>query len=328
MQKHQPDILLSVRHLKKYFPVKGGFFSRQRGTIYAVNDISFDVKRNTSLGLVGESGSGKTTVGKCLLRLIEPTDGSVDYDGVDLCGLNRNQLQGKRRDMQMIFQDPYSSLDPRMTVEQIVGEALSIHKLARGSERKVRVAELLERVGMMPENMLRYPHQFSGGQRQRIGIARALALNPKLLIADEPVSALDVSIQAQAINLMMRLQAQYQLTYIIISHDLAVVQHMCDNIAVMYLGRIMELVDRDRFYESPTHPYSQSLLSAVPVPDPDAKSDRIILRGEIPSPSTPPPGCLFHPRCPQKLTLCETREPQLFDIGDGHRVACHLVNMP
>jgi oligopeptide transport system ATP-binding protein len=317
------DVLLSAKNLKKSFPIKGGFFSKQRGTIHAVSGVSFHLNQNTSLGLVGESGSGKTTVGKCLIRLIEPTDGTIEFDGIDICKLNRTDLRAIRREMQMIFQDPYASLDPRMTVEETVGEGLAIHRVARGSEKRDRIVHLLKRVGVMPESMNRYPHEFSGGQRQRIGIARALALNPKLVIGDEPVSALDASIQAQVINLMMELREEYHLSYIIIAHDLAVVQHMCDRIAVMYLGKIVELAEKEPFYDSPIHPYSKSLLSAVPIPDPEVKVRRVILKGDIPSPASPPPGCLFHTRCPVKMRDCEVIEPELKDVGEGHLVACH-----
>ncbi len=318
-------IILSVKNLKKFYPIKGGFFSKQRGTIYAVNGVDFHLYEKTSLGLVGESGSGKTTVGKCLIRLIEPTEGKIEFEGVDICKLNRTDLGAIRVKMQMIFQDPYASLDPRMTAEEIVSEGLIIHKVARGSERRRLVSELLERVGIAPDQMKRYPHEFSGGQRQRIGIARALALNPKLLIADEPVSALDVSVQAQVINLMMKLQKESNLSYVVISHDLAVVQHMCDRIAVMYLGKIMEYADRDVFYQSPLHPYSKSLLSAVPVPNPDVKMNRIILRGDIPNPAKPPSGCAFRTRCTlQSSDKCKLLEPELKDMGGGHLVACHM----
>ena len=319
------NTILSVNNLKKFFPIKKGFFSKEKGKIYAVNDVSFNLTRNTSLGIVGESGSGKTTVGKCLIRLIEPTEGIVEFEGVDICKLDRAAFRPLRREMQMIFQDPYASLDPRMRVEEIVGEGLTIHKLTSGSEKKDRITEILKKVGIMPENIRRHPHEFSGGQRQRIGIARALALNPKLVIADEPVSALDVSIQAQVINLLMELQEEYALSYIIISHDLAVVQHMCDRIAVMYLGKIVETADRDAFYELPRHPYSESLISSVPLPDPEVKVNRIILKGDIPSPEQPPSGCFFHTRCPlKKEEKCEILEPELKDIGGGHLVACHL----
>lgn len=261
------DILLSAENLKKFFPIKGGFLSKRKGTIYAVNGFSFHLDRNTSLGLVGESGSGKTTVGKCLVRLIEPTEGSIIFDGIDIGKLKGAGLSGIRKEMQMIFQDPYASLDPRMTVEGTVGEGLIIHKVACGSEKRDRIAEVLKKVGMMPEQMRHYPHELSGGQRQRIGIARALALNPKLVVADEPVSALDASIQAQIINLLTDLREEYKLSYVIIAHDLAVVQHMCDRIAVMYLGKIVEVAEKDEFYDSPMHPYSKSLLSAVPIPN-------------------------------------------------------------
>ena len=319
------DTLILVNNLKKLFPIKGGFLSKQRGTIYAVNGVSFQMIKNTNFGLVGESGSGKTTIGKCLIRLIEPTEGIVEFEGVDICKLDRAALRSMRREMQMIFQDPYASLDPRMTVEEIVAEGLTIHNLASGSEKKDIVAGVLRKVGIMPEDMRKYPHEFSGGQRQRIGIARSLVLNPKLVIADEPVSALDVSIQAQVINLMMELQEEYGLSYIIIAHDLAVVQHMCDKIAVMYLGKIVETADADVFYQSPIHPYSQSLLSAVPIPNPEVKVNRTILKGDIPSPSKPPPGCAFHTRCPlRKPDECKILEPELKDTGGGHLVACHL----
>ena len=319
------DTLILVNNLKKLFPIKGGFLSKQRGTIHAVNGVSFQMNKNTNFGLVGESGSGKTTIGKCLIRLIEPTEGIVEFEGVDICKLDRAALRPMRREMQMIFQDPYASLDPRMTVEEIVSEGLTIHNIASGSEKKDIVAEVLRKVCIMPEDMRKYPHEFSGGQRQRIGIARSLVLNPKLVIADEPVSALDVSIQAQVINLMMELQEEYGLSYIIIAHDLAVVQHMCDKIAVMYLGKIVETADADVFYQSPIHPYSQSLLSAVPIPNPEVKVNRTILKGDIPSPSKPPQGCAFHTRCPvRKPDECKILEPELKDTGGGHLVACHL----
>jgi oligopeptide/dipeptide ABC transporter ATP-binding protein len=319
------DTLLTVNNLKKLFPVKGGFLSKQRGTIYAVNGVSFQMIKNTNFGIVGESGSGKTTIAKCMIRLIEPTEGSIKFEGIDICKLNRVDLNHIRREMQMIFQDPYASLDPRMSVEEIVAEGLTIHNIASGSEKKDRVAEVLRKVGIMPEDMSKFSHEFSGGQRQRIGIARALVLNPKLVIADEPVSALDVSIQAQVINLMMALQEEYGLSYIIIAHDLAVVQHMCDKIAVMYLGKIIETAPAEVFYQSPIHPYSQSLLSAVPIPDPEAKVNRNILKGDIPSPAAPPPGCTFHTRCPLRTAAeCKILEPELKDVGGGHWVACHL----
>jgi oligopeptide/dipeptide ABC transporter ATP-binding protein len=324
MVKMNRDTLLRVKNLKKLFPIKKGFFSRQKGTIHAVNGVSFQVAKKTNVGLVGESGSGKTTVGKCLIRLIEPTEGVIEFQGTDIRQLDRTRVRDIRRQMQMIYQDPYASLDPRFTVEEIVAEGLDIHNMARGSERKEQVAALLGRVGMSPENMKKYPHEFSGGQRQRIGIARALALNPKLVIADEPVSALDVSVQAQVINLMMKLQEEYGLSYLIIAHDLAVIQHMCDQIVVMYLGKTVEMAGADVFYQSPVHPYSRSLLSAVPIPDPEVRAKRTILKGDIPSPANPPSGCVFQTRCPHKMKECEAVEPQLMDIGGGHHVACHL----
>lgn len=324
MVKESTEAFLSVKHLVKHFPLKGGFFSKQKGTIHAVNDVSFDLPRKLSLGLVGESGSGKTTVGKCVLRLIEPTAGKVCVDGLEISKLDPNNLFSVRQKMQMIYQDPYASLNPRMTVEEIVAEGLCIHRKMNRGARRDTVADLLKRVGLMPDNMGRYPHEFSGGQRQRIGIARALALQPDLIIADEPVSALDVSIQAQVINLMMDLQHEFGLTYMIISHDLAVVQQMCDIIAVMYLGRIVEIANTDMLYETPRHPYTRLLLASVPVPDPEQRSKWTVAQGEIPSPANPPDGCFFHPRCPEVKDLCRRQTPQLQDVGGGHSVACHL----
>lgn len=318
--------ILSVQNLTKQFAVKGGFFSRQRGTIRAVDNVSFEVNRNSSLGIVGESGSGKTTIGKCIIRLIEPTFGSLIFDGDDISKLAPSDLRKRRRDMQMIYQDPYSSLNPRMTVEQIVGEPFTIHKLQKGSDRKNKIAELLQKVGLTPDNMKRYPHQFSGGQRQRVGIARALALKPQLLIADEPVSALDVSVQAKVINLMMNLKTNYNLTYIIISHDLSVIKHMCDVIIVMYLGRVVEIAPCSILCEAPLHPYSQALISAVPKPDPDYKKNKAILSGEIPNPIDPPPGCYFHPRCPVAMSECKSVIPLMQNTGEEHYVACHRCN--
>jgi oligopeptide/dipeptide ABC transporter ATP-binding protein len=318
------NIILSVEHLVKQFTIKGGYFSKQKGIVQAVNDISFRLKRNQGLGIVGESGSGKTTVGKCLLRLIEPTSGKVWFDGQDYLNLSEKELFEARKKIQMIYQDPDSSLNPRMKVERIVTEGLEIRKRLTGSERKDIVASILKKVGLPAENMKRYPHEFSGGQRQRIGIARALAMGPELIVADEPVSALDVSVQAQVINLMMDLKDELGLTYVIISHDLAVVQHMCDTIAVMYLGKIMEIADAEQLYESPGHPYSKILLSAVPNPKPGQKKIRQSIVGEIPSPLNPPTGCFLHPRCPHVQDICKQQQPQLEDIGGGHWVACHL----
>ena len=316
--------LLEVRNLKKYFPIKGGIFSKAIGYVYAVDGVSFYLNQGESLGLVGESGCGKSTTARAILRLIEPTEGEILFGGKDVCKLDRKEMRSIRRDMQIVFQDPYASLDPRRTVEQIIGEPLNVFQMGTKKERKERIAYLLQKVGLSPDHARRYPHEFSGGQRQRIGIARALALNPKLIIGDEPVSALDVSIQAQVINLLEDIQKEFKLSYIIIAHDLAVVEHVCDRIAVMYLGRIVELARDKELYTSPVHPYTVALLSAIPVPDPNITKKRIILEGDVPSPMRPPPGCHFHTRCPQKKDVCEKAVPKLTDVGDGHFVACHL----
>ncbi len=316
--------ILQVERLKKYFPVKGGVFSKTLDWVRAVEDVSFSIPEGKTLGLVGESGCGKTTVGRSILRLIEPTSGRVLYRGVDLCELSKREMRSMRREMQIIFQDPFASLNPRMTVASIVGEPLQIHKQAQGKEKRERVAELLDKVGLQPEHMNRYPHEFSGGQRQRIGIARALALNPKLIIGDEPVSALDVSIQAQVINLLEDLQEEFHLSYLMIAHNLSVVQHISDQVAVMYLGKIAELASNEELYSNPLHPYTVALLSAVPVPDPTGKKERIILEGDVPSPINPPPGCTFHPRCPRRFEPCAVRTPVLIDVGGGHYVSCFL----
>ncbi len=319
--------LLEVKNLVKHFPVRGGVFSRVRAHVRAVDGISFDIEEGETLGLVGESGCGKSTAGRSILRLLEPTSGEIKFRGTDIVGLEREKMRLLRREMQIIFQDPYASLNPRMTVGSIVGEPLTIHKIAKGKERDKKVAAILEKVGLRPEHMRRYPHEFSGGQRQRIGIARALALNPKLIIADEPVSALDVSIQAQVINLLEDLQKEFGIAYLVISHDLSVVQHICDRIAVMYLGEIVEIAEADELVMSPRHPYSEALLSAVPVPDPGAlnKKKRIILRGDVPSPVNPPSGCRFHTRCPYKEDKCSTEVPPLRVISGGHLTACHFA---
>jgi oligopeptide/dipeptide ABC transporter ATP-binding protein len=316
--------LLEVKDLKKYFPIRGGILSKTVGYVYAVDGVSFYLNEGESLGLVGESGCGKSTTARTILRLIEPTEGEILFEGRDVCKLDRKEMRSIRRDMQIVFQDPYASLDPRRTVEQIVGEPLEVFRIATKKERKERIAYLLEKVGLSPEHARRYPHEFSGGQRQRIGIARALALNPKLIIGDEPVSALDVSIQAQVINLLEDIQKEFKLSYIIIAHDLAVVEHICDRIAVMYLGRIVELAKDKDLYTSPIHPYTVALLSAIPVPNPNITKKRIILEGDVPSPMHPPLGCHFHTRCPQKKEVCETTVPKLMDLGGGHFVACHF----
>lgn len=318
--------LLSVENLKKYFPIKGGVFQKTLGYVRAVDGVSFFLNRGESLGLVGESGCGKSTTARALLRLIEPTEGTVLFGGKDVCALPQEELRQLRRDMQIVFQDPYASLDPRRSVGQIIGEPLDVFDVCSNRhEREERIAYLLKEVGLQPEHAWRYPHEFSGGQRQRIGIARALALNPKLIIGDEPVSALDVSIQAQIINLLEDIQRDFGLSYIIIAHDLAVVEHICDRIAVMYLGRIVESAPDVELYTNPKHPYTQALLSAVPEPDPDIRKERIILTGDVPSPSSPPQGCHFHTRCSARQEICSVNAPGLVDIGDDHYVACHSV---
>jgi oligopeptide/dipeptide ABC transporter ATP-binding protein len=316
--------LLSVSDLKVHFPIKRGIFSRIIGYVYAVDGISLTLKKGETIGLVGESGCGKTTAGMAILRLVEPTAGKVTFDGMDVSRMTKSQLQSLRRQMQIIFQDPYSSLNPRMTVNQIICDPMDIHGVYRGRNREERIAYLLEKVGLTAEQGRRYPHEFSGGQRQRIGIARALALNPQLIIGDEPVSALDVSIQAQIINLLIDLQGEFGLSYIIIAHDLAVVEHLCDRIAVMYLGKIVETASYRDLYRDPKHPYTQALLSSVPVPDPRKARGRKILTGDVPSPINPPSGCHFHTRCPHRMEICDKTEPTLKNVGGHHEVACYL----
>jgi peptide/nickel transport system ATP-binding protein len=318
--------LLTVRNLKKYFPIRRGVFSKVAAYLRAVDDISLEVNRGETFGLVGESGCGKTTAGRAILRLLEPDAGEVRFDGVDLLKLDRESLRRKRRDMQIIFQDPYASLNPRMTVRAIVGEPFAIHGLARGSERDALVSDLLKTVGLDPSVLNRYPHEFSGGQRQRIGIARALALKPKFIVADEPVSALDVSIQAQIVNLLADLQQQFGLTYLFISHGIPVIEHISDRIGVMYLGKLVEVGTSEQICSAPKHPYTQALLSAVPVPDPAAKKQRIVLKGDVPTAINPPAGCSFHTRCPISVDRCKLEEPPLRKVHDDRQVACHLAD--
>ena len=320
--------LIEVKDLKTHFPIKAGVLSRTVGHVKAVDGVSFSIEAGKTLGLVGESGCGKTTVGRTLIRLLPPTAGTFTFEGEDVFAANADRMKTIRRDVQMMFQDPYGSLNPRMTVETIVGEALGVHHVASGKKRRDRVVDLLEKVGLSAEQLNRYPHEFSGGQRQRIGIARALALEPKFIICDEPVSALDVSIQSQIINLLQDLQEQFNLTYLFVAHDLAVVEHISDHVAVMYLGRIVEYADRDELYANPMHPYTRALLSAIPEPDPKKRKQRIPLRGEVPSPSNPPSGCPFHPRCPLAEDKCKHEAQSLLpkDSAGQHKVACWKVN--
>ncbi len=318
--------LVEVSGLKKRFDIKGGVFGRKVGTIQAVSDVSFTVMEGEILGIVGESGCGKSTTGKAILRLIEPTEGKIIFQGQNLIDLSDEEIRKLRKDMQMIFQDPYASLNPRHTAEKIISEPLLIHGLKSAEQRNKRVRELLEVVGLSPYHATRYPHQFSGGQRQRIGIARALANNPKLIICDEPVSALDVSVQSQILNLMSELRDAFNLTYIFIAHDLSVVKHISDRVGVMYLGNMMELTEKDKLYENPKHPYTKALLSAVPSIDPDVRRERVILQGDVPDPANPPTGCVFHTRCPQAMGICKQIKPVFSEIEDHHFVACHLYD--
>ncbi|MBL5768589.1 MULTISPECIES: ABC transporter ATP-binding protein [Heyndrickxia] len=315
--------LVEVKNLKKHFPVNKGFFSKKSSVVKAVDGLSFTIEKGETLGLVGESGCGKSTTGRMIMRLIDPTDGQVFFNGEDITLMSEDKLRSFRKDFQMIFQDPYASLNPRMKVGDIIEEPLIVHGVEK-EQRKQRVESLLEIVGLTPYHADRFPHQFSGGQRQRIGIARALAVNPQLIVADEPVSALDVSIQSQILNLLKDLQQQFELTYLFISHDLSVVEHISDRVGVMYLGRLVELADKELLFKDPLHPYTRALLSAVPIPDPKAKRERIMLTGDLPSPSNPPTGCTFHTRCPFATEKCKMEVPEWKEIGEKHYVSCHL----
>ena len=315
--------LLQIKNLTKFFPVAQGFMSGLKEDVKAVDDVTLDIEDGETLGLVGESGCGKSTLGRCVIRLIEPTSGDVIFEDQNITDYNATEMREIRRKMQIIFQDPYSSLNPRMRVGDIIGEGMEIHKIASGNDLKFRVMELLDKVGLREEHYGRYPHEFSGGQRQRIGVARALAVNAKFIVADEAVSALDVSIQAQILNLLQDLQTEFKLTYFFISHDLRVVEHVSDRVAVMYLGKIVEIAPATKIYSDSQHPYTRALLSAVPIPDPTRKAERIVLEGDVPSPINPPPGCSFHPRCPFAEKICSEKEPELAFDGD-HGVSCHL----
>ena len=320
-----PKPLLSVRNLKKYYPVRRTMFSRGKAIVHAVDDVSFDIMPGETLGLVGESGCGKSTTGRAVLRLIEPTAGEIWFDGRDVRSLGKAALRDLRKEMQIIFQDPYSSLDPRMTVAQTIDEVLTVHGLASGRrDRDDRIVELLETVGLSSTHLHRYPHEFSGGQRQRIGIARALAVNPKLIVCDEPVSALDVSVQAQVVNLLQDLQAKFGLAYLFIAHDLSVVEHISNRVAVMYLGKIVEIASSHELYRNPRHPYAEALLSAVPVPDPSFRRQRVVIQGDVPSPINPPSGCRFHTRCPLCIEPCTVNPQALMELSDGHSIACQV----
>lgn len=317
--------LVQVRDLVKYFPVKGGILQRVIAWVQAVDHVSFTIREGETVGLVGESGCGKTTVGRCILRLIEPTGGSIVFEGVDVMTLRGKELKEMRRNMQIIFQDPYSSLDPRMPIGESIAEGLHIHKIGTPKERFEIVIEMLRKVGLEDYHARRYPHEFSGGQRQRIGIARALALRPKFIVADEPVSALDVSIQSQVLNILKELQREFGLTYLFIAHNLSVVEHISDRVAVMYLGKLAEFAERGELFRNPLHPYTQALMSAIPIPDPKLKRERIILQGDVPSPLNPPKGCRFHPRCPVAMKHCAIGEPPFREVSPDHWVACWLV---
>lgn len=321
----EKNVLVEINHLKQYFPIKGGILGRTVNHVKAVDDISFHIYEGETLSIVGESGCGKSTTGRALLRLDEPTGGDIYFQEKDVLCLNKSELRKLRKDMQVIFQDPFASLNPRQTVRQILGEALAIQAVIPKEKRTERIKELLDNVGLRTDHIDRYPHEFSGGQRQRIGIARALAVQPKLIICDEAVSALDVSIQAQVLNLLKQLQKQYKLTYLFISHDLGVVRHISDRVMVMYLGKIVEIADKRSLFDNPQHPYTKALLSAIPVPNQKEKKERILLTGDVPSPINPPKGCRFHTRCPYVVDACKSQEPELRYTSEGHQVACHLV---
>lgn len=328
MNKPDAKVLLEIQNLKKYFPVKGGLFGAHKQNVQAVDDISFVIREGETLGLVGESGCGKSTAGRTIIRLYEPTGGKIIYDGQDISALSEEEMLPFRKKMQIIFQDPYASLNPRMTVGDIVGEALDTHHIVPRNKRLEKIHELLHEVGLNPDHAARYPHEFSGGQRQRIGIARALAVEPDFIVCDEPISALDVSIQAQVVNMLEELQQKRGLAYLFIAHDLSMVKHISDRIGVMYLGKMMELASSDELHHKPLHPYTQALLSAIPIPDPElsAKSHRIILKGDVPSPINPPSGCRFRTRCPKVMDICAKEEPLFREIEPDHFCACHLFN--
>jgi peptide/nickel transport system ATP-binding protein/oligopeptide transport system ATP-binding protein len=319
------DILVKAENIVKYFPVRGGIFQTVQGQVKAVDDVSFNVYKGETLGLVGESGCGKTTLGRTILQLIEPTSGKIIFEGEDITRASRSRMKALRRDMQIIFQDPYASLDPRLPIGESIAEGLQIHHIGTDSERQELVHRVLKRVGMLSEMANRFPHEFSGGQRQRIGIARSLVLQPKFIVCDEPVSALDVSVRSQVLNLLKELQADFDLTYMFVAHDLSVVEHISDRVAVMYLGKIVELADRDEMFRRPLHPYSEALMSAIPIPDPTVKRERIILTGDVPSPINPPSGCRFHPRCPIAQARCSQEEPAFREIVPEHFSACHFA---
>ncbi|MGG0716022.1 dipeptide ABC transporter ATP-binding protein [Robertmurraya massiliosenegalensis] len=324
--EQENDYILEAKNLKKYFPIKGGVLKRTIGHVKAVDDVSLSILRGETLGVVGESGSGKSTLGRVILRLLDPTDGQIVFENEDITKLNNRQLRPFRRDMQIVFQDPFASLNPKMNVQELIEEPLLVQTSLSKSERKEKAIDLLGKVGLRPDARLKYPHEFSGGQRQRISIARALALNPKFIICDEPVSALDVSIQAQVLNLMADLQDEFNLTYLFIAHDLSVVKHISDRVAVMYLGRIAEIAPKKNLYDAPLHPYTEALLSAVPSTDVLAKREKIILKGDLPSPSNPPSGCAFRTRCPKAHERCAIERPDLINVSEGHYVACHLYD--